>query len=150
RSIETWTVSTWRIGAAFKLGLGHVRDFVPTEKVETQDKDVKFSVNAPKNIPTERRVKETFPLSNYVFFDLGSTAIPNRYELLKKSEVKDFKEDNLEVFKPKNLSGRSERQMIVYYNVINIIGNRMTQNPAAAITLVGSSEVGPEDGRAMA
>jgi outer membrane protein OmpA-like peptidoglycan-associated protein len=40
--------------------------------------------------------------------------------------------------------------MIVYYNVLNILGDRMQKNPSAAITLVGSSQKGPEDGRAMA
>lgn len=40
--------------------------------------------------------------------------------------------------------------MIVYYNVLNILGDRMVKNPASAITLVGSSEKGPQDGRVMA
>jgi outer membrane protein OmpA-like peptidoglycan-associated protein len=65
-------------------------------------------------------------------------------------KVKDFKEDQLEVFAPKKLSGRSEREMIVYYNILNILGDRMGKNPTATITLVGSSEKGPETGTAMA
>ena len=55
-----------------------------------------------------------------------------------------------ELFRPKNTSGRSERQMVVYYNVLNILGDRMVKDQAATITLVGSSEKSPEDGRAMA
>jgi hypothetical protein len=112
--------------------------------------NVKFSVYAPENIPVERRVREYFPIRNYVFFDLKSTEIPDRYVLLNKAQVKDFKEDQLEVFIPKNLSGRSNRQMIVYYNILNILGDRMGKNPTATITLVGSSEKGPEDAKAMA
>src|SRR5690606_37843172 len=114
------------------------------------DAHVKFSVISPENIPTERRVSETFPLRNYVFFDLGSTKIPARYVLLNKNQVADFKEDQLEVLAPKRLSGRSSREMVVYYNLLNILGDRMNKNPSAAITLVGSSEKGPEDGKAMA
>jgi len=91
-----------------------------------------------------------FPLRNYVFFNEGSTAIPKRYELLRKDEVKDFKQDQLKVSAPQNLSERSKRQMIVYYNVLNILGDRMQKNPSANITLVGSSEKGPEDAREMA
>ncbi len=109
-----------------------------------------FTVNSPKNIPTKHRVRETFPLRNYVFFDIGSTQIPDRYVLLDKSQVKDFKEDQLEVFTPKRLSGRSSRQMIVYYNVLNILGDRLGKKPAATIKLVGSSESGTADGRLMA
>jgi outer membrane protein OmpA-like peptidoglycan-associated protein len=98
----------------------------------------------------ERRVRETFPIRNYVFFDLGSTEIPNRYVLLTKDQVKDFKEDRLEVFTPKTLSGRSARQMTVYYNVINILGDRLQRNPKAEVKLTGSSMQGKPDAIAMA
>jgi outer membrane protein OmpA-like peptidoglycan-associated protein len=111
---------------------------------------VTFTVNSPENIPVERRVRETFPIRNYVFFDLGSTEIPDRYVLLRKSQVKDFKEDQLEVFKPKTLSGRSDREMIAYYNVLNILGDRMSKNPSSKIELVGSSENTQQEGRTMA
>ena len=40
--------------------------------------------------------------------------------------------------------------MNVYYNVINILGDRMVKHPSAKVNLVGSSEKGPEDGQAMA
>ena len=177
RSIETWNLTTLRAGVAFKFGRGHeipptttnailVSTGVATAKtavgpttaadtmpkvssVVVTDATVSFSVKAPRNIPIERRVRETFPIRNYVFFDLGSTEISDRYVLITKDQVKDFKEDQLEVFKPKKLSGRSERQMIVYYNILNILGDRMGKNPSSTIILVGSSEKGPEDARAM-
>ena len=112
--------------------------------------DVLFSVNAPTNIPVERRVRETFPVRNYVFFDLGSKQISDRYVLLKKEQVKDFKEDQLEVLTPKKLSGRSDRQMTVYYNVLNILGDRMGKNPTTIVRLSGASMEGVDDGLAMA
>jgi outer membrane protein OmpA-like peptidoglycan-associated protein len=148
RSIETWTVTTFRVGAALKLGRGHKISAPPAAAVLVRD--VKFSVNSPKNIPGERRVRETFPVRNYVFFDLGSTAIPDRYVLLTKNQVKDFKEDQLEVFKPKRLSGRSDRQMTVYYNILNILGDRMGKNPSVTVRLAGASMEGQADGLAMA
>ncbi len=114
------------------------------------ESDVQFSVISPRNITRDRRVRETFPLRNYVFFDLGSTEIPGRYVMLRKDQVADFKEDQLEVFAPKKLSGRSQRGMIVYYNVLNILGDRLGKNPSSTIKLVGSSEKGPQDGRQMA
>lgn len=151
RSIETWNISTLRAGIALKFGRGKLISSAAAPVImEASDPSVQFSVISPRNIPVERRVRETFPLRNYVFFDLGSTEIPERYILLRKDQVKDFKEDQLEVLAPKNLSGRSRRSMVVYYNVLNILGDRMGKNPGASINLVGSSEKGPEDGKAMA
>lgn len=94
RSIETLNITTVRLGVALKFGRGQeisskvketpVAVFIPVVP------DVNFSVKSPENIPTDRRVRETFPLRNYIFFDLGSSEIPDRYVLLTKSQVKDF------------------------------------------------------------
>jgi outer membrane protein OmpA-like peptidoglycan-associated protein len=148
RSSETWDLTTLRVGAAIKFGRG--TKIEKEAKVDLIAPEVQFSVNSPTNIPVERRIRETFPLRNYIFFNLGSNEIPDRYVLLTKDQVKDFKEDQLEVFAPKRLSGRSAREMVVYYNVINIIGDRMGKNPDATITLVGSARSGAADGTAMA
>ncbi len=118
--------------------------------VFAEELDVRFSVYSPGNIPIQRRVRETFPVRNYVFFDIGSSEIPDRYVLLAKDQVKDFKEDQLEVFAPKQLSGRSKRQLTVYYNVLNILGDRMGKNPQTVVNLSGSSMESEEDGMAMA
>lgn len=159
RAIETWSVTTLRIGAALKLGSGkllpaeEVRLPEPKPAVEPKpvpDPKVEFTVHAPKNVATQRRVREIFPLRNYVFFDVGSTVIPDRYVELRADQVKEFKEESVELYTPKNLSGRSGRQMVVYYNVINILGDRMTKNPGTTVNLVGSSEQGSADGEAMA
>ncbi len=152
RTIESWNMTTVRAGLALKFGRGSrigVKEdiFVP---VVIADPDVTFTVNAPLNLPTERRVRETFPLRNYIFFNEGSTEIPNRYVLLRKDQVEDFSEDQLEVFTPKELTGRSKRQMTVYYNVLNILGDRMVEYPNTSITLIGSSGEGIPDGKAMA
>jgi len=154
RSIETWNITTVRVGAALKIGTGHkisspikTDAFVPTVVVEPE---VNFYVDAPKNIPAVTNVREIFPLGNYVYFDLGSTKIPSRYVLLTKDQVKDFRQDQVELTTPENFSGRSSRQMIVYYNVLNIMGDRMVKNPKTSIRLIGSSEQGPKDGREMA
>ena len=148
RSIETLNITTVRAGVALKFGRGHL--IAKPEEVLVPDPEVQFSVNAPANVPVQRRVREVFPLRNYVYFNIGSTEIPNRYIMLKKEEVKDFREDQLEMVTPINQSGRSERQMIVYYNVINILGDRMIKNPSTTIVLVGSSEKGPKEAKEMA
>lgn len=151
RSIETWNMTTVRAGAVLKFGVGKNTSVKDEETiVVVAEPKVDFSVNSPKNVPSERTVKETFPVINYVFFDLGSTEIPNRYVQLNKNQVKDFKEDQVELFTPTNLSGRSDRQMVVYYNILNILGDRLVKNPASSVKLVGSSEKGPDDARLLA
>jgi outer membrane protein OmpA-like peptidoglycan-associated protein len=149
RSIETWTLTTVRAGAALKFGRG-TRITPPAKAAVLPIPDVQFSIKSPENIPVERRVRETFPIRNYVFFDLGSTQIPDRYVLITKAQVKDFKEDRLETFTPKRVSGRAARQMTVYYNVLNILGDRMGRNPGAVVRLTGASMEGEKDGLAMA
>jgi outer membrane protein OmpA-like peptidoglycan-associated protein len=152
RSIETWNITTVRVGAALKFGRGSkvpARVELPG-RIIVSEPDVVFTVNSPENIPVERKVRETFPLLNYLFFDKESTEIPGRYVILRKDQVKEFREDQLEESAPANLSGRSSRSMIVYYNVLNILGDRMVKNPASSVNLVGSSEKGPQDGRLMA
>lgn len=153
RSIETWNVTTFRVGAALKFGVAKKPAEIiiaPVLKKEIITPKVEFTVISPENIPAERTVRETFPLRNYVFFDLGSTEIPKRYVLLMKNEVSDFKEEQVELFTPENLTGRSKRQLVAYYNILNILGDRMGQNPNTTIKLVGSSELNAEDGRKMA
>ncbi len=160
RSIETWNVTTLRAGLALKLGCGRKGPAtipaleskraplpVPVPVVEPR---VQFFVNVPPNIPTERKVRESFPLRNDVFFNIGSTEIPNRYVLLSKEQAQDFKEDQAELFTPKNPSSRSPKQMTVYYNIINILGYRMGKYPSSKIMLIGSSETNTKDGKAMA
>lgn len=153
RDIESWNITTLRAGLALKLGRGHVIEEpleVLVPEVVYVEPEVQFTMNAPKNVPVVRRVRETFPLRNYVFFDMKSVEISDRYVLLRKDQVKDFKEDQLEVFTPKHLSGRAQRQMTVYYNVLNILGDRMGKNPATVVILTGSSMEGPKVGRRMA
>ncbi|WP_269223653.1 OmpA family protein [Flavobacterium sp. IMCC34518] len=145
RTVETWNITTVRAGVALKFGQGS--EIIIPEVAAPQ---VQFFVNSPMNSPGERNVREVFPLRNYVFYDLGSNEIPSRYKLLRKEDVKDFDEDRIGATASVNPTGRSARQMTVYYNVINILGNRMVKNPSTNITLVGSSEKGPEEGVLMA
>ena len=147
RATETWNITTIRAGVALKFGQG--KDIQEATDM-VQDREVSFSVNSPSNVPGENRMTEIFPLRNYVFFNEDSNEIPNRYVLLTQDQVKDFKEDQVEIFAPRNLSDRSKRQMTVYYNVLNILGDRMQKNPSATISLVGSSNKGNSDGLAMA
>jgi len=157
RSIETWNITTVRAGTALKFGVGKIAS-AKTEKEIVEEPaeeqpvtpEVDFNVNAPEKIAAKNTVTETYPIINYVFFDLGSTEIPNRYVLLEKNEVAKFKEENVALYTPANLSGRSDRQMTLYYNVLNVLGDRMVKNPTSTIKLVGSSEQSQADAREIA
>jgi outer membrane protein OmpA-like peptidoglycan-associated protein len=145
RSIETWNISTVRAGVAFKLGKGK-----KTETLPVKDGEIQFSISMPENTLVDNRIREVFPLRNYIFFNLGINEIPNRYILLDNEQAKNFKEEQVQFTTVKNNPGRSEKQMLVYYNVLNILGDRMQKNPASTIKLVGSSELGPANGVIMA
>lgn len=148
RSSESWDLSTLRVGAALKFGQG--RTVVPPTEALVPETDTRFYIISPANLPAERVVREVFPLRNYVFFDLGSSEIPGRYVQLSRAQARNFKPDQLELFPPKYVSNRSQRQMEVYYHLLNIIGDRLDKNPTATIRLVGSSAEGIADAMAMA
>lgn len=151
RSVETWAVSTIRVGASIKFGSGDViPQPAPTVTPAVVEREVQFSVRASKAVVVKRRVRETFPIRNYVFFDVGSSEIPTRYVLLNKEEAKNFKEEQLQEVRPKNMTGRSLRQMTVYYNILNVLGDRMKRSPGTVIMLSGASAEGPEHGKARA
>lgn len=142
RSVESWGVSTVRVGATLTFGSGKAiaQEAEPTAAVI--EREVPFTVRVPKAVPVKRRVRETFPLRNYIFFEEGSSEIPMRYDQLTKQEASVFTEAQLQEVQPKSMAGRSQRQMTVYYNILNIVGDRMKRNPKTTIRLSGSSDRG--------
>ncbi len=148
RSVENWNVSTLRAGIALKFGSGKARSKEAIPAVA--EREVSFAVRAPKAVPVQRRVRETFPLRNYVFFDEGSSELPSRYVRLTNDQATNFKEEQLQEVQPKDMTGRSGRQMAVYCNILNILGDRMRSNPGTKVSLTGATGKGPEDGRTLA
>ncbi|MGZ3896904.1 MAG: OmpA family protein [Flavisolibacter sp.] len=153
RTVESWSIYTIRTGIAFKFGAARrqAKKEVVKEDIPAAEKEVQFSVRAPKVASADRKVKETFPILNSVFFNKESTQIPARYVLLNNAQATLFKEGALQEDQPGNLSsGRSARQLAVYYNVLNIIGDRLRSDPQSTIVLSGASDKNPEDGKLMA
>jgi len=146
RTSENWNNTTLRVGLALKLGRGRMVERAP-ELVGAAPYEpmVEFSVNSPQNLPIKRNVNETFPLRNEIFFDYGTTTIPDRYIKLDKAQVVYFKEDQLGGKDAIKDTERANRQMVVYYNLLNILGDRMTKNPNATIKLVGYSDRSTSD-----
>jgi outer membrane protein OmpA-like peptidoglycan-associated protein len=78
----------------------------------------------------EQIVRQQFPLLTYVFFDSGRTDIPLRYSLFSSpDEASSFRESSV----PGGVLDR-------YYQVLNIIGARMRDNPKSAVTVTGFSD----------
>lgn len=156
RTIESWAIYTIRAGVALKFGTGKRAAAAPVVITNTvtntvTNKEVQFSVRAPKFIPVNRSVKETLPLRKVIFFNMGSSEIPNRYVMLNKQEATAFNEHQLQEQQPANLStGRAARQMAVYHNIMNILGDRMRKNPTSTISLSGASDKNPDEGKLMA
>jgi outer membrane protein OmpA-like peptidoglycan-associated protein len=151
RNIESLSLTTVRAGIALKFGKGHkapIKDAPPVVAVAAVS-NVDFSVRAPATVPAKRKVSETFPLLNAVFFDEGSAAIPVRYIVLTPDQATGFKEAQLQKEQSENMTGRSAGQLNVYHNILNILGDRMRSNPSITITLSGSP-AGANNGKAFA
>jgi outer membrane protein OmpA-like peptidoglycan-associated protein len=156
RTIESWSMYTIRTGIALKFGVqrkGILKTVpeAPGTTVVAPEREVQFSVRAPKEVPAMRQVKENFPLINAVFFNMGSATVPSRYALLTPAAASSFKETQLQTAQPNDLNkDRSARQLAVYYNILNIVGDRMRSNPGTSITLSGASDGNPTEGKLMA
>ncbi|WP_225871087.1 OmpA family protein [Pedobacter frigiditerrae] len=150
REIESWSMSTVRVGVALKFGKAKLIAKQETTSTPIPLAEVSFSVRAPKAVVMKRKVNETLPLLNYVFFDEGSTAIPSRYVMLSPSQAATFKQEDLQQEPAESMNIRSQRQLNVYYNVLNILGDRMRANPAVDITLSGASLAGAKEGNLFA
>ena len=148
---DAWVTTSIRGGFQLKFGSGPA--LPPVVIVDEALPTVDLSLRAPSNITDERRMMEMFPLRNYLFFGDGQTTLPTKYVRLGAAEAANFDERSL--LNPPGTGGgttpmtRSQRQMGVYYNALNVYGDRLRDNPTATIQLVGSAP-SEADGRQMA
>lgn len=76
------------------------------------------------------KIKESFPLLNYFFFDKNSDTISSRYILFTDSlKTASFSENKIE-------GGAIEH----YYQILNIYGERLKAFPDSKITLMGTTD----------
>lgn len=78
----------------------------------------------------ERETIELFALLPMVFFDEASGTLPNRYVLYTDpAQTQGFREDTLTA------------TLNAYYNYLNVIGQRMRNNPSTSIKLTGTNSM---------
>lgn len=148
---DSWSTVTVRGGLQLKYGFGGPTQEPMPEVVVTQSvtPEIGVVVTPPASgVATARPMQEYLPLLNYVFFDESETStVPGRYVRLNSSSAQMFDEDKLtELQRPSAGAGptgertRAQRQMDIYHNVLNVMGDRLRDNPSATITVVGSAK----------
>lgn len=81
-------------------------------------------------------VMEVYPMLHYVFFDDGSSEIPERYHRETAATRGNFHEKDL----------FTANALEIHHHVLDILGERLAANPEASVTLVGTrSEHSPND-----
>ena len=81
---------------------------------------------------------DLYPLLNYVFFDLGSSKLPDRYILFKNASQTKF-------FADTSIAGGTLNK---YYHILNIYGFRLNKYPDTKIEIVGTTDgTTPEEKR---
>jgi outer membrane protein OmpA-like peptidoglycan-associated protein len=145
---STWKMSEVRFGASLKFRFG-VPSLPVTPPPPPANAALAGTVSASAlmsgnvEAPIAKITVEEFlssqlrPLLNYVFFDESSADIPERYVHLTQPQASRFGMKDLE-----NLD-----LLPTYYQMLNVVGKRMQENPGATITLTGcNSDEGAEKG----
>jgi outer membrane protein OmpA-like peptidoglycan-associated protein len=73
-------------------------------------------------------VMEVYPMLHYVFFDDGSSEIPERYHRETAATRGNFHEKDL----------FTANALEIHHHVLDILGERLAANPEASVTLVGT------------
>ncbi len=139
---DTWVTTSIRGGFQVKFGSAPTAA-PPTVMVDEDMPTINLAVRAPNAVVDQRSVEEMFPLRNYIFFNDGASSLPAKYVQLTRDQAQNFQEQGLLNAPGTGGSGssmdRSQRQMNVYYNALNVFGDRLRNTPSSSIQLVGSA-----------
>jgi hypothetical protein len=148
---DIWSTQTFRVG--LRLSWESRRPFKDVTYVAPYVAPAKPT---PAPVPSENRfyailpngntimnksVQGYFPVHPYVFFDKDSQEIPSRYTRLSKTDARNFSTDDLGDFSKGDHTQKQtniDQLMKVYYNVLNIYGDRMRKSPSTLVTLRSS------------
>jgi outer membrane protein OmpA-like peptidoglycan-associated protein len=131
--LVTKTITTVRTDTIYTQRPSDINCSIVAVGVDTQGEEVPN----PTFKIEEYVSNELNPLLNYVFFEDNSSTLPKRYSKINKDSASKFFISNL--FRDSTLP--------IYYNLLNIVGRRMIENPTATLTIIGcNSDYGNEKG----
>lgn len=108
------------------------------------------AVEPREGVYAKRIERADFPMRPYVFFDRGSTDIPDRYTKLTREQTRGFANTaSSTTIDVSDVDQRPKVQRNVYYNILNYMGWRLTSYPGASVELYASDPDG-RNARAMA
>ncbi len=139
----TWNLDIIRAGLAVRYVLPPLPPPPPAPPVAAITASVSaFSVDTSGaevplvQIKVEEFVsRQMYPVLPYIFFPQNESVFKPSYKRLAADEIATFNENTF----------YNTDALQVYYQVLNIIGKRLRENPTAKITLVGCNDnTGPE------
>ncbi len=129
--LTTETIS--RVDTVFVAKTYELTANISAVGVDADGKEVKN----PKVIIEEFTSFKVKPLLNYIFFADNSSVLPTKYKSLSKLQAENFQINDLYAYEA----------LDIYYNSLNVVGKRMTDNPKAKLTIVGcNADFGNEKG----
>lgn len=146
---NNWRISSLQAGISIRYSIEGEPVEAPVPPVRNEPLIVRSEPAPPAPIPplvvpasarsidvVETIVTETFPILPYVFFDSASANLPERYARLEEPEKRSFRENALS----RMISSDNKKSLEAYYHLLNIIGSRMVKNPAATLTISGTTD----------
>ncbi len=145
QSDSAWRANSLRLGAALKFAPKPVAEQPPPPPPPVQppaqppllvanvsavgvehdgSEREAFRLSVEEFIATSMR-----PLLPYIFFEPNSAEIPSRYRMISAGDAAAFQMENL----------HDVQTLPTYYQILNIIGKRMRDNPGTTIRLVGTN-----------
>ena len=148
---DAWSTTTIRAGLQLKPGWGGNEEMIADTPPPTGD--VNMLIATPVGgVMAQRPMIEYLPILPHVFYGASETDAPSRYATLTPAQAASFDENSLTAMDSPSAgdpdgSTRSQRQLDVYYNVVNILADRLQKNRTTNIEVVGS---GPDVAAATA
>ncbi len=142
---DVWSTGSYRLGIRVSFESRDPLDVVEQQKI-TDSKPLPLVPKVIMEMPEDnailtKNVRGYFPIHPYVFFAKGSQEIPARYIMLTQADARNFKEADLENFVKGDLTAKEtnvDQLMVSYYNLMNIYGDRMRNNPSENLVLRAS------------
>ena len=102
----------------------------PPPKPKPEPPVATVATASPQHIEiVETIMTETFPLLPYIFFDSAGSQLAQKYEQLSPSDLDRFRSREL-----------PHSSLEAYYQILNVLGNRLIAEPNERITIVGTTD----------